>query len=79
MKELIAKEKAKLDKNNSKMNTNSNIMIHSSQVSSISGVGQLASVMRNNNISKEKSGQSGAANDFEKSKELASFLGVSQA
>ena len=52
-----------------------NILIHSSQVSSISGVGQNSSVMRNANNSKEKT--SGGVNDFEKSKDLASFLGVS--
>ena len=47
----ISKDKNRLDKNNSKIN----VLIHSSQVSNISGVGQLSSVIRNANNSKEKS------------------------
>ena len=66
------KDKSRLDNNNSKIN----VLIHSSQVSNISGVGQLSSVMRNSNTSKEKS-TAGPVGDFEKSRELASFLGVS--
>ena len=68
------KKKSRLGKTNSKVN----ILIHSSQVSSISNPAYNANVMRNSNIAKEKTKESAPTLDeFQKSRELASFLGVS--
>ena len=69
-------KKSKLGKANSKVN----ILIHSSQVSSISNPAYNANVMRNSNVVKEKTKDPAPTLDeFQKSRELASFLGVSQA